>query len=358
MIKAYVTRFSSKVQRETEAEKQRVLERLKWSLERLVEEGLAIQGMLAEACGQHLGKTVVKLRWLFALPFHQFTVGDHMVLSRVDPLKEAPLHALFLDATTEEIRVLMSEVPNFTGLWRIDKWYNTTIYEQMRRLLANMELYPRVPVMPLCDVFLQPDTTPSSSTACGPSAIDWARDTLGWLDSPSRRKQGDDWGLNASQLKAAANSILSRFSLIHGPPGTGKTYTLCRFIKLIVFFKAPIPVLACAKTNAGVDHLLEQLILLGLQAVCVGQSQKEELKRYSLETLVHKHPLSASIEQELKQLVALKSRLRGIHAQVCLVVVVLLNKNNKTGNCHKDHQKGRPDRSKQLKEKEKTVCVF
>lgn len=321
LVKEYASKFSHKVQREMDEEKRHVLERLaKWPLERLVQEGLAIQGMRAEVFGQHMGKVIVKLQWLFAVPFHRFVAGDHMVLSRVDPLKETPIHALLVDATPQEIRVLISDVSSnlFTGLWRIDKGYSTTIYERMQRVLGNLSLYPKGEPIPLLNVFLQPDSPFGASTVFSPNALTWARDTLARLDAPNKRgrKDGEDnWGLHPCQLRAAANGILSRFSTIYGAPGTGKTHTICHFIKLITSFKVQVPILACAKTNAGVDHLLELLIQLGLRVVRVGQPQREELKSYALENAIHKHSLDATVEQELKHLVELKTRQRNFHAQ-------------------------------------------
>ena len=42
--------------------------------------------------------------------------------------------------------------------------------------------------------------------------------------------------------------------IIHGPPGTGKTKTVCEFIRQAVFRK--MKVLACAGSNIAVDNMV------------------------------------------------------------------------------------------------------
>lgn len=47
-------------------------------------------------------------------------------------------------------------------------------------------------------------------------------------------------------------------ALIHGPPGTGKTRTVCEFIKQTVKLENS-KVLACAPSNIAVDNMIERL---------------------------------------------------------------------------------------------------
>lgn len=64
--------------------------------------------------------------------------------------------------------------------------------------------------------------------------------------------------LNDSQRDAIAFSLTNEISIIHGPPGTGKTYTLVELIKQLVEVKGQ-RVLVCGPSNVAVDTILERL---------------------------------------------------------------------------------------------------
>ena len=75
--------------------------------------------------------------------------------------------------------------------------------------------------------------------------------------------------LNASQVKAVETIMSGKdLSLVHGPPGTGKTTTLVQAIKLKV--DAEKQVLVCAPSNAAVDLLAEKLTIEGLRVLRIG----------------------------------------------------------------------------------------
>ncbi|CUM63976.1 uncharacterized protein PRCAT00001564001 [Priceomyces carsonii] len=75
----------------------------------------------------------------------------------------------------------------------------------------------------------------------------------------SNLNQFFDCQLNESQ-KEAVNFAVHRspISIIHGPPGTGKTYTVIETIKQLVFNNQE-RVLVCAPSNIAVDTILERL---------------------------------------------------------------------------------------------------
>lgn len=65
--------------------------------------------------------------------------------------------------------------------------------------------------------------------------------------------------LNESQKQAIDFAInQSPITIIHGPPGTGKTYTLIELIKQLTFNKGE-RVLVCGPSNISVDTILERL---------------------------------------------------------------------------------------------------
>ncbi|CAL9730229.1 DNA polymerase alpha-associated DNA helicase A [Monosporozyma unispora] len=65
-------------------------------------------------------------------------------------------------------------------------------------------------------------------------------------------------GLNQSQQDAIKFSLANELSIIHGPPGTGKTYTLIELILQLVKNKNQ-RVLVCGPSNISVDTILERL---------------------------------------------------------------------------------------------------
>lgn len=79
-----------------------------------------------------------------------------------------------------------------------------------------------------------------------------------------------DSTLNPSQRDAVRYSLGSQVSVIHGPPGTGKTYTLVEIIRQLV--EKGERVLVCGPSNISVDNILERLhhVLKGNQLVRLG----------------------------------------------------------------------------------------
>lgn len=65
--------------------------------------------------------------------------------------------------------------------------------------------------------------------------------------------------LNASQRQAVDFALnKSNIAIVHGPPGTGKTYTLVELIKQLTFNRKE-RVLVCGASNISVDTILERL---------------------------------------------------------------------------------------------------
>ncbi len=89
--------------------------------------------------------------------------------------------------------------------------------------------------------------------------------------------------LNPSQLKALNIAISSKdISLIHGPPGTGKTTTAIEIIKSLLKDKKKI--LACADSNIAVDNILSRLSKEEISLTRVGHIARVEkdLEQFNL----------------------------------------------------------------------------
>jgi ATP-dependent RNA/DNA helicase IGHMBP2 len=106
--------------------------------------------------------------------------------------------------------------------------------------------------------------------------------------------------LNDSQNKAV-NEILSEreVSIIHGPPGTGKTTTLVAAIKKLTQIGKTI--LVCAPSNAAVDNISLKLLHDKVNIVRIGNENKidEQVKSAFLESKI-KSDRSFKFLQQLK----------------------------------------------------------
>ena len=95
--------------------------------------------------------------------------------------------------------------------------------------------------------------------------------------------------LNASQIEAVEEMLSDNtVSIIHGPPGTGKTTTLVAGIKAMIHRDNKI--LLCAPSNAAVDNICEKLIQENVRVVRVGNAAKasEAAVQADLEQLIQK----------------------------------------------------------------------
>ena len=60
----------------------------------------------------------------------------------------------------------------------------------------------------------------------------------------------------------------SNIGLIHGPPGTGKTKTVCELITYAISKK--LKILATANSNIAVDNIVERLNSKGVKTCRIG----------------------------------------------------------------------------------------
>ena len=96
--------------------------------------------------------------------------------------------------------------------------------------------------------------------------------------------------LNESQVEAIRFALGAQdVSMIHGPPGTGKTTTVVEIIRQAVARGEKI--LACAPSNMAVDNLFEKLLACGTRVVRLGHPARvmPELRAHTLDLMVDDH---------------------------------------------------------------------
>eukprot|EP00756_Hemistasia_phaeocysticola_P019868 Hpha_TRINITY_DN15687_c3_g2::TRINITY_DN15687_c3_g2_i1::g.99073::m.99073/K14326/UPF1, RENT1; regulator of nonsense transcripts 1 len=101
------------------------------------------------------------------------------------------------------------------------------------------------------------------------------------------KSAADEGSLNSSQYIAAEASLNRRLTLIHGPPGTGKTHTTVALVRQWVAGGAG-PVLVASDSNTAVDNLVDGLTRFGVRVVRLGRPEaiRQDLNRHTLDSLV------------------------------------------------------------------------
>lgn len=145
-----------------------------------------------------------------------------------------------------------------------------------------------------------------------------ANQVLGYLQT---NPQGIFSAFNGPQLSAIGAALTRKLTMIHGPPGTGKTTVAgsiafgfvhqCRQSKNLPKHSK---VLASAFSNVGADNLAEQLVRLGLKVVRVGKASavSPSLWDYTLDAAIERDP---EAKKALEEATRATSNLRGSNIQ-------------------------------------------
>ncbi|EEH41840.2 helicase [Paracoccidioides lutzii Pb01] len=127
-----------------------------------------------------------------------------------------------------------------------------------------------------------------------PSPVDM--DSIGTIDFI-------DPTLNDSQREAIRFALASReIALIHGPPGTGKTYTLIELI--LQLLRRNLRVLVCGPSNVSVDNIVERLAPHKVPLVRIGHPARllSTILDYSLEVLTQTSDAAAIVKDVRKEI--------------------------------------------------------
>lgn len=124
-------------------------------------------------------------------------------------------------------------------------------------------------------------------------------------------------GLDESQREAVkfVVSCQQPMTVIHGPPGTGKTTTVVEVVRQEVK-KFHRKILVCAPSNIAVDNLVERVAKADLKVVRLGHPARviEEVQKHSLDAILDSCDSSniiKDVKAEINALCSSKSRERG-----------------------------------------------
>jgi predicted DNA helicase len=286
--KEYANHFKRLIELEREAEKEFHIREIKLLTGKEREQrGRAILGLKASFKGNIVGGYKV---YRFGRPDmpenHQIKVGDVVLVSRGNPLKEG-VEGTVYEKGKKYLDIAFSDPPpDLTkGYWRVDLFVNDITFKRMKQALELFEEgkseYPQ-------EVILGKENAP--------------------VEVKEEEIKPFNENLNEYQIEAVKRALGSHpLFLIHGPPGTGKTTTLVEVIEQLVKRKNK-KVLATADSNTAVDNLMERLIRRGLKVVRIGHPARvsKELIEHSLDYQVQHHEDYKKVEEIEKKIAQIK----------------------------------------------------
>ncbi|KAF6221260.1 hypothetical protein HO133_002115 [Letharia lupina] len=137
------------------------------------------------------------------------------------------------------------------------------------------------------------------------------------LDAPTPVSQDEaeveflDQTLNDSQRDAVRFALASReVALIHGPPGTGKTYTLIELILQLV--RRGLRILVCGPSNISVDNIVERLAPHKLPIIRLGHPARllPSVLNHSLDVLTQTSEAAGIVKDVRKEMDAKQASIK------------------------------------------------
>ncbi|KAI0270758.1 AAA domain-containing protein [Gloeopeniophorella convolvens] len=367
-VKVYEERFLPLLDLEREEEEKVLRERLaKWPVKRLRDEGYCITDMSAFWLDPKYGHVAsFGLGPGVALPQNKFDGGVTVLVTRLDPLQEKPMIGRVVSRTSTQLRISFYKLFDLdNAVWRLDLGQSNIVYERMSQAIGQLHQDPQTlekdtssPGSELVllgthlrDVLLRSFSAAEGSheprlmqpvddaSYAGHDVLDHPASTLdvqggmfkddmriqSWARRYSRadpvRVEGDPElrGLNSTQVRAVAMMVGQRISLIHGPPGTGKSKTIIQAVRLLkANFEVSAPLLVCTYTNMALDHILEGLVKEGLRPLRIGLDGKVQpaLQEYTLDANLERHPRRAELERRVREELKLQEKLRGLETKI------------------------------------------
>ncbi len=226
------------------------------------DKGESIEGYRVKFMRNHKGEE---------LPETEITVGDLVMISKKDPLRDDNPTGTVIEKTNYSVTVAFDGKPAgfvFSKDLRMDLYVNDITYQRMKDALEKL---------------------PEAEGELGR-----LRDIFTGVEKPEQpEKEIEDWfneDLNRSQKEAVRKAVGSEeVHLVHGPPGTGKTTTVIEVVQQ--YIREGKSVLATADSNIAVDNMLESLLDRDVDAVRVGHPARvtPKLREHTLDALVEEN---------------------------------------------------------------------
>ncbi len=260
-----------------------------------VEQGYAWYPLLVVQTGFSLGeKAFVMVERTSRLNEpHQLRAGQSVNFFTTTPHVELPersgiIH--FVERNRLKIILHARDVPDWInqGQLGVEQLFDDRSYQEMERALQKVMQAKGDRLAELRDLL----SPPFKETR---NAESWQ---LELPDQSRLEAVEEEMGLNASQ-HAAVQAIIHNpnVTVIHGPPGTGKTTTLVAAIRLLC--ESESTVLVTAPSNTAADLLTERLAAVGLNVVRIGNVSRvdEHILPHTLDAILARHPESKNIRK-------------------------------------------------------------
>lgn len=215
-----------------------------------------------------------------------FTQAEHVK----HPEKQGVIH--FVERNRMKIILNSRDVPDWLsyGQLGVDQLFDDRSYQEMVKALEQVMRAKGDRLAELRDLLTGKRQSPLSS---------FRHSSLGHVGNDEMTNdEMPSGGLNDSQ-RAAVAAVLAGLdvTVLHGPPGTGKTTTLVAAIKRLT--ETESTVLVTAPSNTAADLLTERLAGAGLSVVRVGNISRvdEQVVEHTLESILARHPESRNIKK-------------------------------------------------------------
>jgi len=302
-VQSYCQSWGNLVNRELRSEMKVVNNRLlKWPFHRLEQAGLVLSDLHAKTAGFLFNDIQIKFSFSNRrqLPWTKFQQGDGVIVSRQHPLqdpKKMVFEGVVLAVTNFYILIAVQNHPKLNGTWRMDQGVCRTTYDRMKEALKK---FPS-------QFFVGPSWLQKMLTS---DSFNFTKEA--YSDASRRLQSYNLQGMNKSQEAAILRGIQNNCTLIHGPPGTGKTTTAATFLHAYLKVVKKGPLLATAFSNTAVDTLLERLIAKGVKAIRIGHTARvqQNLRSATLHAKMQSHPDYYGLEQLRQEMRDLSQELR------------------------------------------------